>query len=77
MPQQLEPLDGKPLANRGVRLELKYPARPSGARRNERRVVYLRFATPPVTAAEVEIMHLHLSNLANDHGEKAAKSRDN
>ena len=72
MSRHSEKSNGTPIANRGLRMAIKYPKR-STARSNERRVVYLRYATPPVTAAEVEIMHQHLERVANDPGESAVK----
>lgn len=37
----------------------------------ERKVVYLRYGNPPVTNAEVEIMHQHLEVLARRNRDSA------
>ncbi len=47
----------------GARLCIQYAAR-AGRRKHERRVVYVRFGTPPVTPVEVELMHVHLEACA-------------
>lgn len=61
MKQQKTPA-GEGAKGNGGQLTISYPAKRTSQRR-ERRVVYLRYGDPPVTSAEVEIMHHFLENI--------------
>ena len=53
----------EPPRRRACSLIIRYAA--AGPRGQERRVVYVRYGVPPVTAAEIEIMHQHLEELTD------------
>lgn len=65
---------GRSGSSKGTRLSIAYTVRPR-RRACERRVIYLSQGVPPITGAEVEIMHAHLE--ACSRLKTAAAENDN
>jgi hypothetical protein len=51
----------------GGRMTIKYPAK-CRSQKPARRAVYIRYSTPPVTSAEIEIMRMHLETTTGIQG---------
>jgi hypothetical protein len=60
--QSVEKASGPPP---GTRLAIRYPSR-RAASKAERRLVYVCRGVPPITSAEIEIMHQHLEESARE-----------